>query len=188
MRIKDLREPIKSWALNNQEKQGSESNTGASLNSITRCFDWGEATEDRCFWVDVYNDDMTFNELSKKYPTLDWGFQVEGAEQKKGKELNFYDSNLQGDTLIQTDNSKVNENLLKENEELKFKLKKVEEWALERYDSSEDCDEFDNGISNSAVTVLSILGISTQKAKAMEVFKDLSEEAKKELRKLLNQD
>lgn len=166
MRIKDLREPIKSWALNNQEKQSYPRDPEKGVSS----FSWAETPEGGDFWNDVYDADMTFYELTKKYPTLDWGFQVET------------------DTLIQTDNSKVNENLLKENEELKFKLKKVEEWALERYDSSEDCDEFDNGISNSAVTVLSILGISTQKAKAMEVFKDLSEEAKKELRKLLNQD
>ncbi len=90
--------------------------------------------------------------------------------------------------LIKTDNSKVNENLLKENGELKLKLKGIEEWALERYDSSEDEDEFDNGISNSAVTVLAILGINTQKAKAMEIFKDLSDEAKKELKKLLKEE
>lgn len=164
MRIKDLPEPVKTFALNNQEKQSYPRDPEKDVND----FYWADTPEGTDFWIDVYDDIFSFNSLAKKYDTLDWGFQVEGN--------------------IQTDNSKVNENLLKENEELKLKLKSIEEWALERYDSSEDLDEFDNGISNSAVTVLAILGINTQKAKAMEVFKDLSEEAKKELRKLLNQD
>lgn len=167
MKIKDLAEPIKTWALDNQYRIGSFKNPNISVYALTLWLNTKEGCE---FWSDVYSENFNFELLSKKYPKLDWGFQVEG------------------DTFIKTDNSKVNENLLKENEELKIKLKTVEEWALERYDCSEDEDAFDNGISNSASTVLAILGINAHKAEAMDVLKDLSDEAKKELRKLLNED
>jgi hypothetical protein len=101
MRIKDLPEPVKTWALNNQEKQSIPRDIEQDVND----FYWADTPEGTDFWADVHDGIISFNTLTKKHPTLDWGFQVEAN--------------------IQTDNSKVNENLLKENEELKFKLKRL---------------------------------------------------------------
>lgn len=174
MRIKDLPEPVKTFALNNQEKQSYPRDPEKDVND----FYWADTPEGTDFWVDVYDGIFSFNSLAKKYDTLDWGFQVEGN--------------------IQTDNSKVNENLLKENEELKLKLKSIE--------SILDLDLTDKSnitigrhfirISPEVMLTLDSLFEALKREffktkeenKAEYILSDIDPLVKKELRKLLNQD
>ena len=71
-----------------------------------------------------------------------------------------------------TDNSKVNENLLKENEELKEKLDQIEGFCITRQ-------------SLNCVSVLNEFFIDKVKLKVTQLLSGLSEEEKQELKRQL---
>lgn len=122
---------------------------------LMHSFGWDGSKEGYVFWDDV-NEGLSEQELIEKHPDLEiWG---------------------NCDNVV-TDNSQVNENLLKENEELKDKLKDIEAY-FNAYSQLEGADEFyTDGYAK-------FFG-PTPKDKAKELLSQQDEEVKKAMFEIL---
>lgn len=208
--IKDLPEPLKTWAERNYNPSyGQDHYKGDLVNA----FDWEKTPEDNAypddyFWSDV-DSGGSLEFLKQKYPKLPWN----ETESKHDQEVKAMQEAIEGDQkptiqelysnsveaglinpLMDGDEKSIdsiqsqlqleNKELKKEIKKLKDKLLSIKNECLNTCKSESYCDQ-DLGAESMASLILSKFFKSTEQEQAESILKNLSEKVKNELKKLL---
>ncbi len=168
MKIKDLPEPVRTWAIRNLE---AADDSLTEEDDLSLAFPWGDSPEGIAFWSEIDNECESLDYFKNKYFFLPW----------------------EGD-FIKTDNSKVNENLLKENESLKAKLERLKEIVYSDLTIPvliDNCQIYLSETERMGVNAI-FENMQTEffnhKVQAGRIIKELDPLVKEELKKLLNND